>query len=138
MLIFNVRHQEIRRIDKFSPTEKSLNYLMAEFNFKTADWNNTVKTAVFKNLKTKETKDALLDNDHCLVPWEVLIESAQIEVSVYGVKGETIITSDTAVYELKRTLHGGTAAQQPTPDVYAQILAKLTNIDGGTFEDWME
>ena len=67
MLIFNIRHQEINRIDNFSPTEKSLNYLMAEFNFKTADWNNTVKTAVFKNLKTKETKEALLDNDHCLV-----------------------------------------------------------------------
>ena len=138
MLVFNVRHQEISRIDTFSPAEKSLNYLLAEFNFKTEDWKDTIKTAVFKNLKSKEVKDALLDNDHCLVPWEILTESAEIEVSVYGIRDEYKISTNTARYKLEKTLHGGSATQEPTPDIYAQILGKMANTDGGTFEDWKE
>lgn len=54
MVKFNVRHQTINRIDNFSAAEGSVNYLIAEFNFKTEDWDGAVKTAIFKNPSTKK------------------------------------------------------------------------------------
>lgn len=39
MLKFNVRNQTINRVDSFRPAEKSVHYLMAQFNFLTSDWD---------------------------------------------------------------------------------------------------
>ena len=136
MLKFNIRNQSISRIDNFSPAEKSTNYLIAEFNFKTADWHNTEKTAVFENKTTKKKYDALLDDNHCVVPWEVIDGKGCVGVAVYGVNGEYRITTDATEFKVNPTLYGGSGTQEPTPNVYEQILGKFNNIDGGTFDDW--
>lgn len=128
MLIFNVRNQNISRIDNFSPAEKSENYLEAQFNFKTDDWQGVTKTAVFENAKTKVIKDVILVNDKCLVPWEVLEGNSSIKVSVYGVSLSEKITTDIAEFKLNNTLHGGSATTEPTPDVYQQIIDMLDDI----------
>lgn len=138
MLIFNVRNQEIERIDNFAPAEKSINYLVAEFNFKTPDWNGAQKTAVFKNKKIKNAFEVLLDNGHCVVPWEAINEGGVIEVSVYGIKDEKIITTNIAECKVNKTLYGGSTSNPPTPNVYEQLLEKMGNVDGGTFEEWKE
>ena len=136
MLKFNVRGQNISRIDNFEPAEKSVNYLIAEFNFKTEDWLNTQKTAVFENKTTKQRYDALLDEGHCVVPWEAIDRSGKVGVAVYGVNGAYRITTEATEFKVNPTLYGGSATQEPTPNVYEQILGKLNNIDGGTFKDW--
>lgn len=136
MLKFNVRGQNISRIDNFEPAEKSVNYLIAEFNFKTEDWLNTQKTAVFENKTTKQRYDALLDEGHCVVPWEAIDRSGKVGVAVYGVNGTYRITTEAIEFKVNPTLYGGSATQEPTPNVYEQILGKLNNIDGGTFKDW--
>lgn len=128
MLIFNVRNQNISRIDNFSPAEKSENYLEAQFNFKTDDWQGVTKTAVFENAKTKVIKDVILVNDKCLVPWEVLEGNSSIKVSVYGVSLSEKITTDIAEFRLNSTLHGGSATTEPTPDAYQQIIDMLDDI----------
>lgn len=61
MLKFNIRNQNISRIDNFRPAEKSINYLLASFNFMTKDWDGTVKTAVFQNMKTSQKYDVMLE-----------------------------------------------------------------------------
>lgn len=131
MMIFNVRNQNISRIDNFSPTEKSENYLEAQFNFKTDDWQGVTKTAVFENAKAKVIKDVILVNDKCLVPWEVLDGNSAIKVSVYGVSLSEKITTDIAEFKLNSTLHGGSATTEPTPDVYQQIINMIENIEAG-------
>lgn len=128
MLIFNVRNQSISRVDNFSPAEKSENYLEAVFNFKTSDWKNTTKTAVFENTKSKVIRDIILTNDKCLVPWEVLADKGTIKVSVYGVTLDGKITTDVAEFALNNTLYGGSAASEPTPDVYQQIIDMINDI----------
>ena len=125
MLEFNIRNQEISRIDNFSPAEKSVKYLIAKFNFKTEDWNDTVKRAIFRNVKSKVEKDTMLEDDSCIVPWEVLVGSSDIEVSVHGVLDTEDITTNVAVFNLDRTLHGGSASQEPSPTVYEQMLKEM-------------
>lgn len=125
MLEFNIRNQEISRIDNFSPAEKSVKYLIAKFNFKTEDWNETIKRAIFRNVKSKVEKDAMLEDDSCTVPWEVLVGSGDIEVSVHGISGTKDITTDVAMFDLNRTLQGGSATQEPSPTVYEQMLKEM-------------
>ena len=125
MLEFNIRNQEISRIDNFSPAEKSVGYLEAKFNFKTEDWNGAIKRAIFRNVKSKVEKDAMLEDDTCIVPWEVLVGSSDIEVSVHGVIDTEDITTNVAVFNLDRTLHGGSASQEPSPTVYEQMLKEM-------------
>lgn len=122
MLEFNVRNQEISRIDNFSPAEKSVEYLIAKFNFKTDDWDDTTKTATFKNLKTKQEYDKVIEDNQCKVPWEVLEGNTEIEVSVFGVNGAYTITTNVASFRLNRTLSGGSASTDATPSVYAQYV----------------
>ena len=122
MLEFNIRNQEISRIDGFSPAEKSVKYLTAKFNFKTEDWNDTARTATFKNLKTKKEYDKIIEDNQCKVPWEVLEGNSDIEVSVFGVNGAYTITTDVACFKLNRTLSGGSASTEPTPSAYAQYV----------------
>ena len=139
MLKFNVRNQSISRIDNFRPAEKSIKYLLAQFDFKTDDWEDTVKTAVFCNTKTGKPYDAILDGNMCVVPWEALRESGPCEVSVYGIKSDgSRITTDKDFFNLNSTIYGGSATQEPSPTVYEQILYNMKHIDGGTFEEWKE
>lgn len=138
MLRFNVRHQSLSRIDGFSPAEKSIKYLIAEFSFKISDWTGAIKTAVFRNPSNKKEYDAILDDDHCVVPWEAISEDGKCEVSVYGLTEEYKITTDIESFKTNPTLFGGSASQEPTPTVYEQLLEKISNISGGTFADWRE
>ena len=128
MLEFNVRNQSISRIDNMIYAEKSINYLEAKFNFLTEDWRDLTKSATFENKKGKIVKDAILNNDKCLVPWEVLEEKGKIEVSVYGVDINTKITTNIASFNLYDTISGGSATQDPTPDVYQQIIDMIEDI----------
>ena len=122
MLEFNIRNQEISRIDSFSPAEKSVGYLVAKFNFKTEDWDGASKIAVFKNLKTKEEYDRILEEDACIVPSEVLSEKGQFEVSVYGLKDGQKITSDVATCNLNRTLSGGSMTEDNSLNAAEKLL----------------
>jgi hypothetical protein len=130
MLKFNVRNQSISRIDNFRPAEKSIKYLLAQFDFKTEDWKETVKTAVFRNTKTGKPYDAILDENTCVVPWEVLSESGVFEVSVYGVKEDgSRITTDIDSVNLNSTIYGGSATQEPSPTVYETLVLGIDKLE---------
>lgn len=137
MLKFNIRNQNISRVDSFRPAAKTVHYLLAQFVFLTADWRDTIKTAVFRNPTTGKMYDALLDEDMCLVPWEAIDSSGECGISVYGV-GDYRITTNIAEFKINPTLLGGSGTQEPTPSVYEQLLEGITHISGGTFADWKE
>lgn len=95
-LNFEVSNQIIKRVDKFEPVEKSMNYLLASFVFKTDEWNDiSSKTAIFTTDEDKSYK-AIINDGLCTVPHEALQNQGYINVSVYG--GNRITTNSVSVY----------------------------------------
>ena len=139
-LLFEVTHQTINRIDTFKPVAGSKNYLSAHFDFLTDEWKDLTKTAIFKYNDTN-IEMILDENDDCLVPWESIKNAGIIYVSVFAGSLITVNQSVAHIYESGYTddLESET---EPTPSVYAQLLAKLDelqhHIDGGLFTDWKE
>lgn len=125
---FNVKNQIIKRIDTNKIVSDSRNYLYASFSF-TEDWQG-IKTAIFKNGDV--VKHAILENNECKVPWEV-IKSGKLTVSVFG--GDLITADEETVYILQSGYEDGGAPQDPSPTVYEQIIAMLNEIETGGIPD---
>lgn len=149
-LTFEVTNQLIHRTDKFKPVADSKNYLYAHFDFLTEEWNEKIGTAIFT--KDDISYKILLDvNNNCLVPWELLENGGDIYVSVFS--GELITTNSSRVTIIKSGyVEEAENSQEPTPDVYSQIIASLEGVtndlsdlrqdllilDGGSTDDWKE
>lgn len=123
-LEFNVNEQIITHTN---PEKKvvanSQNYLYAKFTF-SEDWLGVKKTALFKkvDIYSKATGKAykmLLENDMCRVPHEV-IENPAFQVSVFG--GDRITANRAEIVVIKSGYEEGTTPEEPTPDIYTQIL----------------
>ena len=120
ILFFTVDKQIITRRDNEKVVRDSQNYLYINFSF-SEDWTGT-KTAVFKG-KSGDAFNVLIDeNGSCLVPWEVLTEE-YFEVSAFC--GDLITANVVKVYTIKSGYTIGEESRTPTPDIYAQIIARL-------------
>jgi hypothetical protein len=123
-LLFTVRNQHIQRTDRFYPVKKSKNYLYASFDFKTSDWDGKIKSAIFAGSGI-EPIIVILEDDKCLVPWEVL-ECDSFTVSVFA--GD-LITADTAYIKMWDTgYEEGKTPEEPTPTVYQQLMEKVEEV----------
>lgn len=117
-LIFNVAKQIISLENAdMKVVAKSRNYLCCKFCF-CDDWSEATKTAVFVSA-TGETYNVILENDACVVPWEV-IEHPHFTVSVFG--GDRITANKVIVKVMKCGYCEGKTSKPPTPDIYEQIL----------------
>lgn len=132
-LKFNIRNQNISRVDTFLPVRYSRNYLYAEFEFLTDDWSNVaVKTALFKSEGNEPIPVILGDTCTCIVPWEVL-ESTKFTVTVFG--GD-LVTVDSADIKLYESGYRSGDIKEPTPDVYTELIGMLKNqVDGMKYEN---
>lgn len=128
MLKFKIRHQQISRVDSFRPVAKSVNYLYAEFDFLTSDWDGTEKKAVCKNISSSQTYDSPITDNKCLIPWEAISEKGSFELSVLGTIGEMTITASVVTVELGRTLPSGIESNPPTPTEFDLIKQDIANI----------
>ena len=117
VLEFSVNSQIIVRTDNIKVVEKSKKYLYSKFSF-SDDWKGVTKTAIFKSANGK-AYTMILKNDFCEVPWEV-IEKPIFYVSVFG--GDLITANKVIVPVLESGYEKGETPQEPTPDVYQQIL----------------
>lgn len=145
---FVVANQQIKRIDDFKPVAKSRNYLLAHFDFTTEEWQNTLRTVIFR-VEGRRYTMILNDQDECEVPWEVLQNGGSyVYVSCFA-NGESLITANEVSIFVGATGYTDESepSRDPTPGVYAQILDKLedmqeaidsktTSMDGGSFTDW--
>lgn len=126
-LTFTVDHQNIKRVDTNKVVADSKNYLYAKFIFLSEEWQGKTVTAIFK--RGTEPYHVLLDNNmSCLVPAEV-IKPNGFNVSVFT--GDLVTCDRAPVLVAFSGLSEGGAPQPPTPDIYAQILAKLDSISAG-------
>ncbi len=117
-LVFNVAKQIISlENNEIKVVAKSRNYLRCKFCF-CDDWSEATKTAVFVSA-SGEVYNVILENDSCVVPWEV-IEHPHFTVSVFG--GDRITANKVVVNVMQCGYCEGKTSKPPTPDIYTQIL----------------
>ena len=113
-LAFLLDHQVISRSDKNTVVAGSKNYVRARFVLRTDDWVRPI-TAIFGGYT-----QLLDDNNECTVPWEVLQQPGNVEVSAFC--GD-LHTANIAVVPVEKTGYkSGDTPKDPTPDVYQQFL----------------
>ncbi len=132
MLTFDVHGQTLIRTDNFEPATDSVNYLMAQFSYKTSEWRTgNTKTALFRLGET--VYPAILDAEGtCIVPWEALVHGdsqyarkngSTVFVSLKAEQGTTRITTDEVAVKLKSSGYGDTETpEEPTDGVYEQVM----------------
>lgn len=126
-LEFKVTGQHIEVEEHYKVVADSKNYLKAHFTFSN-EWQG-IKTAIFK--KGLTVLNVILDNDECFVPWEV-IKPGKFGVSVFC--GD-LITADISWVNVSASgYEDGGEPQDPTPDVYTQIIEKIESIEAGTVD----
>ena len=95
----------------------SRNILRARFTFRGETWDGIIKTAVFVG-PDKTVYNVLLEDDMCLVPWEV-IKTPEFSISLFG--GD-LMTANKANIPVRASGYiEGVAPPEPTPDVYNQL-----------------
>lgn len=131
MIIYlEVQNQTLTIAERSKHAKLSKQYLQCSFDFQTEDWEETIKTAVFKLETSDDMYDVVLDeNNTCYVPWEVLQDTGTIQGSVYGVKeGYRITTNVVKVGKLVDSLYGGSVTEEPTPTVYEQLVQQVIDV----------
>lgn len=113
MLKFIVTGQSLHRIDSFSPVEKSINYLKAEFGF-SSEWEGLDKKAICRSKVHEEEYDAHILNNICLIPWEVIEEDGSFEICVKGSGVDKTITTSVVTVDVGQTLVGGAESNPPS------------------------
>lgn len=119
-----VKGQRIKRINSPGSVEDTLNYLTCHFTFDGSEWENTIKTAYFKNRATEKIYSSLIaDDGTCTVPWESLTDKGFVEFSAAGERENYRITTGIESFYNSKTVYGGEPSEPPTPDQYDQLIA---------------
>ncbi len=85
-------------------------------------WEGFTKSAVFYR-NPKERYLQLLKNDQCVIPHEVMGDEGKVVIGVFGVNGDKVITSEVLYYDIGKGAVVSDEMPEPTPDIWAQILA---------------
>jgi regulator of RNase E activity RraB len=94
-----------------------------EFEF-CSMWDGFAKTAVFYRTEADVYHVLLDENDSCIIPHEVLAEPGPLYFGVFGAKDDRVRTSEIIQYTIKQgAITEATKIPDPTPDIYAQLLA---------------
>lgn len=138
VLHFNVNNQIIERTDTFVPVRSSKNYLYAEFDFQTNDWNGKSKTVLFRSGDNEPVPVLLGETNTCLVPAEVLTGTS---FSVSIIAGN-LITANMVVVKLYESGYRTGDIPEPSETLYEQLMTafdetKQTVIDSAKeSESW--
>jgi len=124
MLEFKVKNQIISRNDNFGVVADSINYLTAKFDLTDSEFGGAV-TAVFSSIIGGISYELILENDTCIVPWEV-IKSRGFKVSLYCNIGDKRITTNEIIIPVKESgFVKGETPSEPTKTVYEQLLSNV-------------
>lgn len=128
MIFAKINGQSIRALYD-SVASDSVEFLRVKFEY-SDEWNGFVKTVVFESESADKAVSVVLEdgnplylgNNTCLVPFEV-IKSPEFTLSVFGVKGDSLITTDTATVRVLQSGYcEGDVPAEPTPSEYQQII----------------
>lgn len=111
--------------DRKHIAEKSQNYLACNFIFVTDDWDGFEKIVYFRNKRTGEKGEKLLDKGVCLVPASVIKSTGHIEISIWGIKDDIRITTDICGFYNYATFKNDAMSPEEELELCEQMLAKL-------------
>lgn len=127
-LSYAVTGQRIELTEPVMLVAGTVNVYTVSFSFDSA-WDGFQRTAVFysRDNTTSITREQLLEDDACTVPWEVLISNGYLRVGVYGIKdGSRLPTIWT---ERRLYINPGAGPTQeaadPSPTLVEQLLGRI-------------
>lgn len=138
ILHFIINNQIIERTDTFVPVRGSKNYLYAEFEFQTDDWDGKSKTVLFRIGNNEPIPILLGETNTCLVPAEVL-QDTSFSVSIIA---GNLITANIVAVKLYESGYRTGDIPEPSQTLYEQLMtafgeAKQTVIDSAKeSESW--
>lgn len=109
-----------------------------EFTFDES-WDGFDKTSVWK-LNSDDPIEVVITNGKAVIPHEVLVNAGFLRIGVYGTKDEKVMP--TVWLETRKVCLGtptGSIGTEPTPSIYAQILAVAENaveVAEGVANEW--
>lgn len=118
VLHFVVNNQIIERTDTFVPVCSSKNYLYAEFEFQTSDWDDKSKTVLFRSGDSEPIPVLLGETNTCLVPAEVL-QDTSFSVSIIA---GNLITANIVTVKLYESGYRTGDIPEPSQSLYEQIM----------------
>lgn len=139
-LEFELNGQYIKRKDSIAPVARCRNLYKAHFDFHTDEWNG-VKTALFSLGEGRAKSQVLDEENECLIPWEFFDTDKESIGYVSVFCGELVTANRAAIKIMKSGYTESDASVDPTPDVYQQIIDKISSlhqgevINGGVFGD---
>ena len=124
--------QALKIVDRPLLASGGLNEATVAFDF-CAKWNGFAKTGVFYREEDEVYYSILDDDDICIIPWEVYSTPGYFYFTVFGDKGDVRRTANTLKYKAQKGLAGSDMLpSDPTPEVYDQIMGRLSEIEQGT------
>ena len=106
-------------------------------------WEGYAKTAVFY-IDSQNVYHVVLNSDNSVtIPSEVLEKEGKFYFGVFGVKDTVTRTSQIVSYTVHQgAITSGTAPSDPTPDIYAQLLASynemLTDFNNAAYMTYVD
>ncbi len=113
---------EIRRLEML--TSGSVGVYNVQFYF-SSDWDDLEKTVAFTDGIGEPVCTRVDEQGICTIPWECLQNAnKELKVGVQGTKGGTVIlpTIWASLGKIKPGTTLGESTQEPTPEIYNQIL----------------
>lgn len=136
-IIIAAKHHELTKVKDTRGTTNTIGALRCKFDFRTNDWVNAAKTAMFCNgdalLHPEVADNAIavpLDVDNeCAVPYEVLTDTSPYSIGVWGVtdKGFRIVSKWLVFNAQLGCYTEGSAPEEPETTVYEKILMNSQN-----------
>lgn len=134
-IILAATHGKLTKVRDCLLIEDSINSIQCQFEFRTSDWDNTTKTAVFfRGWATPSTSDAdtvyvILDESNtCYIPSEILNKNTLFSVGVFGTSDDYRIVSNWMYYKIKDGCFAeGSSPSGSAPSAYEQLLKELEN-----------
>ena len=127
-LTFTIDQQKLKRTDTMQPVDFSNEYLKCCFNFRSDDWEDLGKFAIF-HTGDKNYRVAISENE-CYVPYDVLKHNKFL-LTVYGVYEDIRITTN---YLWVHLLGSGFTTEYDesgefNPDMTEEIWLKMDELD---------
>lgn len=134
-IILAATHGKLTKVRDCLLIEDSINSIQCQFEFRTSDWDNTNKTAVFfrgwatPSTPSEDTVYVILDeNNTCNIPPEILSKGKLFSVGVFGSSDDYRIVSNWMYYKIKDGCFAeGNEPLNPGSILYEQIVSMLTN-----------
>ena len=93
-------------------------------------WEGYGKTACFYR-RENQIYRVVMQNDSCIIPWEVLTEPGTLYFFILGTDGVTERPTETVQLTVEKGAITGLSPYEPLPDVYKQVLGAY----GGTQQE---